>query len=180
MTQGVAVSTDDCDGSDPRQSFTFNTAANTIVHNPSGFCVDAGSPYNACEFLPSSALPFCNVTLSFEDRVADLVSRIQPSELAPMFTTFFDTTSNGVPSLQIPPYQWWGEALHGIGRGASVNFQNPTPWATSFPQVIHTSQSFNKTLWLTIGQTISTEARAMNNVGNAGLTFWAPNLNIFR
>lgn len=47
----------------------------------------------------------------------------------------------------------------------------------STSQVIHTGATFNKTLWHLIGSTISTEARAMNNVGRAGLSFWAPNIN---
>jgi hypothetical protein len=47
-------------------------------------------------------------------------------------------------------------------------------------KVCLTAASFNKTLFRTIGSAISTEARAMNNVNRAGLTFWAPNVNIFR
>jgi beta-glucosidase-like glycosyl hydrolase len=47
-------------------------------------------------------------------------------------------------------------------------------------QVITTAASFNRTLFNLIGNTISTEARAMNNANRAGLTFWAPNINIFR
>ena len=53
-------------------------------------------------------------------------------------------------------------------------------YATSFPQVSLTAQSFDRQLVHRIASTISTEARAMSNVGNAHLTFWSPNVNIFR
>jgi len=61
-----------------------------------------------------------------------------------------------------------------------VTFAPPTPSATSFPQVITTSQSYNPTLMQAIGSAVSTEGRVFNNVGHAGNTFWAPNINIFR
>lgn len=49
-----------------------------------------------------------------------------------------------------------------------------------FPQVIVTTSSFNRTLWYAIASAIAVEARAMYNVGQAGLTFWAPTINVFR
>ena len=55
-----------------------------------------------------------------------------------------------------------------------------TPNATSFPQVITTASSWNTSLFHAIGQVVGTEARAFSNLGHAGLTFWAPNVNIFR
>ena len=58
-----------------------------------------------------------------------------------------------------------------------VTFDDATPFATSFPQVISTAQSFNKTLFNSIGSTIGKEGRAFHNSGHAGLTFWAPNVN---
>jgi beta-D-xylosidase 4 len=67
-----------------------------------------------------------------------------------------------------------------VAISPGVVFAQPTPYATSFPQVIGTASSFNATLWAAIGAAVSTEARAFSNVGHAGLTFWAPNLNIFR
>ncbi len=51
---------------------------------------------------------------------------------------------------------------------------------TRFSQVMGTASSFNRTLFNLIGSTISTEARAFYNYGQANLTFWAPNINIFR
>lgn len=67
-----------------------------------------------------------------------------------------------------------------VAGSPGVKFQGKAPCATSFPQVVTTGSSFNTTLWHMIGQTISTEARAMNNLGQAGLTFWAPNINVIR
>ena len=96
----------------------------------------------------------------------------------------------GVPRLNLPAYQWWSEALHGVGKSPGVTFEEPTPYfklfhfiisyATSFPQTSVTAQSFDRKLFHTIASTISTEARAMSNVGHSNLTFWSPNVNIYR
>jgi len=89
-------------------------------------------------------------------------------------------SASAVPSQSLPAYEWWSEALHGVGGSPGVSFAPPTPSATSFPQVITTSHSFNPALMQAIGSAISTEGRVFNNVGHAGNTFWAPNINIFR
>ena len=86
----------------------------------------------------------------------------------------------GVPSLNIPAYEWSSAGLHGMAESPGVKFGGPVPSATSFPQVVTTSASFNTTLFNAIGQTISTEARAFSNYGAAGNTFMTPNVNIFR
>lgn len=82
--------------------------------------------------------------------------------------------------LFIGPYQWWSEALHGVAYSPGVTFGNSLPGATSFPQVATTAMAWNRTLWAAIGTTVGTEARVFNNLGQAGLTFWTPNINIFR
>lgn len=65
--------------------------------------------------------------------------------------------------------------------GPGIRFNGTIRSATSFPQVILTSASFNPSLWYRIGQAIGIEARAIYNAGQAnGMTFWAPNINIFR
>ena len=99
-------------------------------------------------------------------------------------------TARDVKRLGIPTYQWWSEALHGVGSSPGVVFEKPTPsqlffaitvrYATSFPQVSVTSQSFDRQLFHSIASTISTEARVMNNFGHANLTYWSPNVNIYR
>ena len=85
----------------------------------------------------------------------------------------------GIPRLGIEPYDWWNEALHGVGRSGR---------ATVFPEPIGLGATFDSTLVNTIGDAIATEARAKYQVarqnGNharyTGLTFWSPNVNIFR
>lgn len=84
-----------------------------------------------------------------------------------------------IPRLGVPAYNWWNEALHGVAR-AGV--------ATVFPQAIGTAASFDTELLEEIGQAIGVEGRAKYNAAKAendrdiykGLTFWSPNVNIFR
>nr|TKS16683.1 hypothetical protein D5086_0000021140 [Populus alba] len=87
----------------------------------------------------------------------------------------------GVPRIGLPHYEWWSEAQHGVSNvGPGTFFDELIPGATSFPTAIHTTASFNKSLRKTIGQAVSTEARAMYNLGRAGLTYWSPNINVVR
>ncbi|KAF8019990.1 hypothetical protein BT93_G0625 [Corymbia citriodora subsp. variegata] len=124
-----------------------------------------------------AALGFCNASWGVEARVADLVNRLTLQEKI----LFLVDNAGNVDRLGIPKYEWWSEALHGVSNvGPGTKFSSPVPGATSFPQVILTAASFNATLFETIGKVVSTEARAMHNVGLAGLTFWSPNVNIFR
>ncbi|CAL0300803.1 unnamed protein product [Lupinus luteus] len=135
----------------------------------------------ACDVGKNPALggyKFCNTSLSWEDRVADLVSSLTLQE---KIGNLGDLAVE-VSRLGIPKYGWWSEALHGVsnvGRGAT-NFSDLIPGATSFPMPILTAASFNTSLFQAIGRVVSTEARAMYNVGLAGLTYWSPNINIFR
>ncbi len=88
-------------------------------------------------------------------------------------------TSPGIERLGIPAYNWWNEAAHGVARAGL---------ATIFPQVIGLGATFNPQLVQEVAEAIATEARAKFNAtvtdeGSAqyrGLTFWAPNINIFR
>ncbi|GFP91447.1 probable beta-d-xylosidase 6 [Phtheirospermum japonicum] len=89
--------------------------------------------------------------------------------------------ASAVPRLGIPPYQWWSESLHGIAaNGPGVSFDGPVKSATGFPQVILSAAAFNRSLWSAVASAIAAEAKAMHGLGQAGLTFWAPNINIFR
>ncbi|KAL3655337.1 putative beta-D-xylosidase 7 [Castilleja foliolosa] len=74
------------------------------------------------------------------------------------------------------------EALHGVsGYGRGISFNGTISAATIFPQVILSASTFDSQLWYNIGQAIGKEARAIYNEGQAkGMTFWAPNINIFR
>ncbi|KAJ4878594.1 Beta-D-xylosidase 4 [Raphanus sativus] len=137
-------------------------------------------PVFACDVDTNPSLAgygFCNTLLKIEYRVADLVARLTLQEKI----GFLVSNATGVTRLGIPPYKWWSEALHGVSYvGDATRFLGLVPGATSFPQVILTAASFNVSLFQAIGKVVSTEARAMYNVGSAGLTYWSPNVNIFR
>ncbi|MGD1818446.1 MAG: glycoside hydrolase family 3 C-terminal domain-containing protein [Pleomorphochaeta sp.] len=87
--------------------------------------------------------------------------------------------SPAIERLNIPSYNWWNEALHGVARSGN---------ATVFPQPIAMAASFNEKLLKDVGIAISDEARAKYNEFKSinstqiyqGLTFWSPNINIFR
>jgi beta-glucosidase len=84
-----------------------------------------------------------------------------------------------IPRLEIPAYNWWSEALHGVARAGD---------ATVFPQAIGLAAMWDTNLMHRVADVISTEARAKYNDATAhgnrsinyGLTFWSPNINIFR
>ncbi|TWJ00717.1 beta-glucosidase [Mucilaginibacter frigoritolerans] len=108
-------------------------------------------------------------------RVKDLVSRLTLEEKV----SLLGYQSKAVPRLGIPAYNWWNEALHGVARAGE---------ATVFPQAIGMAATFNNDLLKQVSTAISTEARAKYNLAIAqdrhlqymGLTFWTPNINIFR
>ncbi|KAI7729426.1 hypothetical protein M8C21_010264 [Ambrosia artemisiifolia] len=122
-------------------------------------------------------LPFCNVRLSASDRVRDLLGRLTFKEKIGLLVD----KASAVPRLGMDEYEWWSEALHGVSNvGPGTRFGGEFPGATAFPQVITTAASFNTSLWEEIGRVVSDEARAMYNGGMGGLTYWSPNINIFR
>ncbi|WP_242147293.1 glycoside hydrolase family 3 C-terminal domain-containing protein [Sphingomonas sp. BAUL-RG-20F-R05-02] len=112
---------------------------------------------------------------STEARVDDLVRRMTIEEKAAQM----QNTAPAIPRLGIPPYDYWNEGLHGVARAGE---------ATVFPQAIGMAASWDPALMLAEGQTIAIEGRAKYNQAQAqknydryyGLTFWSPNINIFR
>jgi beta-glucosidase len=108
-------------------------------------------------------------------RVKDLLTQLTPAEKV----SLLGFRSQPVERLSIPAYNWWNEALHGVARAGE---------ATVFPQAIGLAATFNSELMQEEANIISTEARAKYNltagVGKSlqymGLTFWSPNINIFR
>ncbi len=108
-------------------------------------------------------------------RAADLVSRMSLEEKVLQM----QNSAPALPRLNIPAYDWWNEALHGVARAGE---------ATVFPQAIGLAATFDTGLMNRIATTISTEARAKyneairnnNHARYFGLTFWSPNINIFR
>jgi beta-D-xylosidase 4 len=139
----------------------------------------AQTPVFACDASNAtvSGYGFCDRTKSSAARAADLLGRLTLAEKV----GFLVNKQAALPRLGIPAYEWWSEALHGVSYvGPGTRFSTLVPGATSFPQPILTAASFNASLFRAIGEVVSTEARAMHNVGLAGLTFWSPNINIFR
>ncbi|XP_039059380.1 probable beta-D-xylosidase 7 [Hibiscus syriacus] len=143
----------------------------------------------------TNSYPFCRTTLPITQRVQDLVSRLTLDEKISQLVN----SAPAIPRLGIPDYQWWSEALHGVAYSLRVTqgirFNGTIRSATSFPQVILTAATFDAHLWYRIGQAsplkycmfyvrlkaVGIEARAIYNVGQAkGMTFWAPNINIYR
>uniref|UniRef100_A0A7N0UPU0 Uncharacterized protein n=1 Tax=Kalanchoe fedtschenkoi TaxID=63787 RepID=A0A7N0UPU0_KALFE len=121
--------------------------------------------------------PFCNTSLSVPDRARSLISLLTLDEKIHHLCN----NVTQIPRLGLPPYQWWSESLHGIAtNGPGISFDGPVRAATSFPQVILSAAAFNRSLWFETAAAIAVEGRAMYNSGQAGLTFWAPNVNIFR
>jgi len=112
---------------------------------------------------------------SFEERARDLVSRMTLEEKVSQM--LFNAPA--IPRLGIPAYNWWNEALHGVARAGT---------ATVFPQAIGMAATFDEALVKRVAEVISDEARAKhheyarkNDRGiYKGLTFWSPNVNIFR
>ncbi|XP_002527213.3 probable beta-D-xylosidase 6 [Ricinus communis] len=131
-----------------------------------------------CQPPLHNSYTFCNQSLSVPTRAHSLISLLTLEEKIKQLSD----NASGIPRFGIPPYEWWSESLHGIAiNGPGVSFTiGPVSAATGFPQVIISAAAFNRTLWFLIGSAIAIEARAMHNVGQSGLTFWAPNVNIFR
>ncbi|XP_022764445.1 beta-xylosidase/alpha-L-arabinofuranosidase 1-like [Durio zibethinus] len=127
--------------------------------------------------LTMSEFAYCDKSLPYEVRAKDLVDRMTlPEKVKQM-----GDNATGVLRIGLPAYFWWSEALHGIsGIGIGPYFNELVPGATSFPTVIHTTAAFNRTLWKILGKAVSTEGRAMFNLGNTGLTYWSPVVNPVR
>ena len=112
---------------------------------------------------------------SFADRAADLVSRMTLEEKVSQM----QNVAPAIPRLGIPAYDWWNEGLHGVARAGQ---------ATVFPQAIGLAATFDTPLMHQVATAISDEARAKYNDFQRrgmheryeGLTFWSPNINIFR
>src|SRR6266704_1758978 len=123
----------------------------------------------------TASAPYLDTTLPIPQRVNDLVSRMTLEEKVSQMQDI----APAIPRLGIPAYNWWNEGLHGVARSGN---------ATVFPQAIGLAATWDADLIHRVAGVISTEARAKYNDaiqhGNTGryygLTFWSPNINIFR
>jgi beta-glucosidase len=130
---------------------------------------------SAMSFAQNENFEFLNSALPFDERVDILVSQMSVQEKVDQLIY----NSKAVDRLQVPEYNWWNECLHGVARAG---------YATVFPQSITIAGSWDKDLMHRVATAISDEARAKHHefVRNGkrgiyqGLTFWSPNINIFR
>ncbi|HEV8284150.1 MAG TPA: glycoside hydrolase family 3 C-terminal domain-containing protein, partial [Chitinophagaceae bacterium] len=130
---------------------------------------------NSCNTNQKKDFPFLNTNLSIEERVNDLVGRLTLDEKISQMMN----ASPAIERLGIPEYNWWNECLHGVARAGL---------ATVYPQAIGLGATWDEDLMFRVSTAISDEARAKHhdfaNKGKRliyqGLTFWSPNINIFR
>lgn len=128
----------------------------------------------------AQTLPYQDPDLSAEERADDLLGRLTLEEK----TKLMMDSSPAIPRLGIPAFQWWNEALHGVGRNG---------FATVFPISMQMAASWDDALLYRVFSAVSDEARAKHQqakhqqakrggkVGRyQGLSFWTPNINIFR
>lgn len=121
------------------------------------------------------SLKYTNTNLTFEERANDLVAQMTLEEKVSQMLH----ESPAIERLGIPQYNWWNECLHGVGRAGI---------ATVFPQAIGMAAMWDNNMMFDIATVVSDEARAKHHrfaeQGKRGyyngLTFWTPNINIFR
>lgn len=126
-------------------------------------------------FAIAQQLPFQNPSLSPLERAADLLQRMTLDEKISQMRD----QSAAIPRLDMPAFHWWNEALHGVARAGR---------ATVFPQTIGLAATFDEAAVKETYNMVSDEARAKNTDARKnnsynkyeGLTFWTPNINIFR
>ena len=127
------------------------------------------------ETQQAARLPYMDPGLPVEERVSDLVSRMTLEEKISQMR--YDAPA--IERLGIPEYNWWNECLHGVARAGL---------ATVFPQAIGLAATWDRDMMFRLANAISDEARAKHHefvrrgkrLIYQGLTFWSPNINIFR
>src|SRR2546430_13713757 len=153
--------------------FRFLTVVLCLTFGESSLTAQTASNTSAAKDPARAA--YLDPSLPLEQRVNDLVSRMTLEEKISQM----QDVAAAVPRLGIPAYNWWNEGLHGVARSGN---------ATVFPQAIGLAATWDTDLIHRVADVISTEARAKYNDaiqhGNTGryygLTFWSPNINIFR
>jgi beta-glucosidase len=129
----------------------------------------------SCKSKEKYKYSFLNPHLSIEERVNDLVNRMTVEEKISQMMN----ASPAIERLGVPEYNWWNECLHGVARAGL---------ATVYPQAIGLAAMWDEDMMFNVSTAISDEARAKHHEfvrkGNRliyqGLTFWSPNINIFR
>lgn len=179
---GMPVRTQPCNPADPLQQFDYNTTSAAFQFRADhSLCLDAGA-IASCSLPPYSSYTYCNQQASTEARVADLVARLLPADIQNLLSN----SNIGIPRFGVPRVPF-GECLHGPLTGCGAPYTDPTTGYTSsgcpssFPHVLATGGSLNRSLWQAIGHAIGVENRALHNQGGIqGSIFWAPDINPFR
>ena len=137
-------------------------------------CIFYGAVVMSQDF---KSFPMWNYNLPFEQRVNDVVNRLTLDEKIAQLMH----TTPAIPRLGIPAYNWWNETLHGVAR---------TPFnTTSYPQAIGMAATWDTSSMRLMGYYCAVEGRAVHNKATElhkegdiymGLTYWTPNINIFR
>lgn len=130
---------------------------------------------SSCKTKKEYKFPFLNPDLPIEARVDDLVGRMTLEEKISQMMN----AAPAIKRLGVPEYNWWNECLHGVARAGL---------ATVFPQAIGLGATWDEDMMLKVSTAISDEARAKyhdftrkdKRLIYEGLTFWSPNINIFR
>ena len=125
--------------------------------------------------VAAQRMPFQNPELPTEQRIDDLLQRLTLEEKASLMMN----ESPAIKRLGVPRFEWWNEALHGVGRNG---------FATVFPITTGMAASWDDQLVEQVFTAVSDEARAKNTLARrngtlkkyAGLSFWTPNINLFR
>ncbi len=132
--------------------------------------------FASLNFYSQEKEPWYDSSKSFDERIELLLDKMSVKEKISQLLN----QSPEIDRLNISEYNWWNEALHGVARSGK---------ATVFPQTIGMAASFDIDMMFRVGTAISDEARAINNhlqsrdgkfIQYMGLSFWSPNVNIFR
>ena len=174
----IALSPKNSEGKTYRSIEFLDTEGKTI----GSLTAKANVSTSASEFPSGHKYPYLDTSLTNEERVENLISLLTPQEKVGLMMN----KSISVDRLGIPSYNWWSEACHGVRQGGY----------TVYPQPIGMAAAFSEKLVYDVFSTVSDEARANwnrsdHNVfnvpmgvtyypGNPELTFWCPNVNIFR
>ena len=157
--------------------------ASSLPRIRSSLPLDGPTHLHSCTFNftggPRLSFPFCNTSLSVEDRLTDLIERMTLAEKV----SIMNTRPASIPRLGVAALRST-ESTHGVSCGCLIANAGgdaaTTGCPTSFPNGMLLGATFNRDLWKEIGATIGREARALNNAQKSGVYFFDPNINLMR
>jgi len=139
---------------------------------------------------PYDKLPFCDTTLSLDERVDDLIERLWQINATniPYHLTARNMGKNALPALGLQEYDWGLNCIHGVQSSCILDTDGSTKCPTSFMNPVNYGNSWNKSLSFALGAVIGVETRALWIAGaveqsprnHIGLDTWSPNINIAR